>query len=89
MNFALADYKLLLEVNTEKTSICRPSKFVLLGHSFVPSYKKGDRSKYRLSIAKKSWQRLKQKIKIITCKTTPIPLAEQIEKLNQLMRGWV
>ena len=81
--------KLLLEVNSEKTNICRPSKFTLLGHGFVPSYKKGDRGKYRLSIAKKSWQRLKQKIKIITRKTTPIPLIERIEKLNQLMRGWV
>jgi hypothetical protein len=81
--------KLFLQVNSEKTSICRPSKFVLLGHGFVPTYKKGDRGKYRLCIAKKSWQRLKVKIKIITRKTTPIPLVERIEKLNQLMRGWV
>ena len=81
--------RLLLTVNAEKTSICRPVQFVLLGHSFVSSYKKGTRGKYRLSIAKKSWQRLREKIKIITRKTSPIPLAERIQRLNQLMYGWV
>lgn len=81
--------KLHLEVNTEKTTICRPSHFVLLGHDFVSSYKKGDRGKYRLCIAKKSWHRLKEKIKIITRKTSPIPLEERIERLNRLMFGWV
>jgi group II intron reverse transcriptase/maturase len=81
--------KLHLEVNQEKTTICRPVHFVLLGHSFVPTYKKGEKGKYRLSIAKKSWQRLKQKIKIITRKTVPMSAAERIEKLNRLMYGWV
>jgi len=81
--------KLLLEVNTEKTVICRPSKFVLLGHSFVPTYQKGQRGQYQMRIAKKSWQRLKAKIKIITRKTSPIPLVERIQQLNQIMRGWV
>jgi len=81
--------KLHLEVNQQKTKICRPQKFVLLGHSFVPTYKKGERGKYRLSIAKKSWQSLKQKIKIITRKTGPVPFKERIQRLNLLMRGWV
>ena len=81
--------KLHLEVNREKTSICRPVNFVLLGHGFVSSYKKGAKGKYRLSIAKKSWQRLKEKIKIITRKTSPIPFVERIERLNRLMYGWV
>jgi len=81
--------KLHLEVNEDKTSICRPTQFVLLGHSFVSSYKKGDRGKYRLCIAKKSWKRLKEKIKVITRKTSPIPFVERIQRLNSLMRGWV
>ena len=51
--------KLHLEVNQEKTKIVRPAHFTLLGHSFVPAYKKGERGKYRLSIAGKSWERLK------------------------------
>ena len=78
-----------LAVNSEKTSICRPRAFVLLGHSFVSSYKKGAKGQYRLNIAGKSWQRLKEKIKIITRKTSPIPFADRITKLNQLMYGWV
>jgi group II intron reverse transcriptase/maturase len=81
--------QLFLKVNAEKTSICRPTKFVLLGHTFVASYKKGDKGVYRLSVAKKSWRRLKEKIKIITRKTSPIPFEERIAKLNQLMHGWV
>lgn len=81
--------KLHLEVNQEKTKIVRPVNFTLLGHNFVSSYKKGERGQYRLSIAKTSWERLKRKIKEITRKTTPKPVHERIEELNQLMRGWV
>ena len=81
--------KLKLQVNEEKTSVCRPVKFELLGHCFTSTYKKGEKGKYRLSIAKKSWKRLKEKIKSITKKTSPIPFAERIQRLNWLMWGWV
>lgn len=80
--------KLHLEANQEKTKIVRPVNFTLLGHGFVPTYKKGERGQYRLSIAKTSWERLKRKIREITRKTTPKPVQERIEALNQLMRGW-
>lgn len=83
------DTKLKLEVNKEKTSVCRPVKFELLGHCFTSTYKKGERGKYRLSISKKSWKRLKEKIKLITKKTSPIPFEERIQRLNWLMWGWV
>ena len=81
--------KLLLEVNQKKTKICRPVNFKLLGHGYVSSYKKGDRGKYRLCIAKKSWDRLREKIKVITRKTSPIPFKDRIRRLNFLMRGWL
>ena len=81
--------KLLLEVNEKKTKICRPVKFTLLGHGFVSTYKKGEKGKYRLCITKASWKELKRKIKIITRKTSPIPLEERIKRLNYLMRGWL
>ena len=81
--------KLHLEVSEEKTSICRPVHFVLLGHGFVSSYKKGERGVYRLCIAQKSWERLKLKIKRITRKTSPFTLSERITGLNSLMYGWV
>ncbi|WP_339926475.1 reverse transcriptase domain-containing protein [uncultured Cyclobacterium sp.] len=34
-------YKLRLPINKEKSGIRRPSNFELLGHTFVPTYKKG------------------------------------------------
>ena len=81
--------KLKLKVNAEKTKIVRPTQFVLLGHTFTSSYRKGSKNDYRLSIAKKSYERLKAKIKIITRKTRPVNLAVRIAELNQLCRGWV
>lgn len=81
--------KLLLEVNQSKTKICRPTSFVMLGHTFTSTYKKGEKGKYRLSIARKSWEALKRKIKAITRKTDPIPFEARIQKLNRLMKGWV
>ena len=81
--------KLKLQVNEEKTSVCRPVKFELLGHCFTSTYKKGEKGKYRLSISKNSWKRLKEKIKTVTKKTSPIPFKERIQRLNRLMWGWV
>ena len=80
---------LLLEVNKEKTSICKPVNFTLLGHCLTSTYKKGEKGIYRLSIAKKSWEELKYKIKLITRKTRSVSFDVRIIKLNQLMRGWV
>jgi RNA-directed DNA polymerase len=78
-----------LEVNTEKTKICRPTTFVLLGHTFTSTYERGRKGQYRLTVASKSWASLRRKIKAITRKTDPIPLPERIQRLNRLMRGWV
>ncbi len=72
-----------------KTTICRPVHFTLLGHGYLASYKKGDKGKYRLCISKTSWKRLKEKIKAITRKTSPIPFEERIQRVNYLMRGWL
>jgi hypothetical protein len=81
--------KLLLEVNQQKTSICRPVNFVLLGHTFTPTYKTGVKGFYRLSVARKSWEGLRRKVKALTRKTDPMPLDERLKRLNWLMRGWV
>jgi len=83
------EVKLLLEVNQQKTSICRPVNFVLLGHTFTPTYKTGVKGFYRLSVARKSWEGLKRKVKALTRKTDPMPLDERLKRLNWLMRGWV
>ena len=81
--------KLKLAINREKSGIRRPVQFTCLGFSFVPTYRKGERGKYQLVVSKKGWEKLKQKLKTITRKTTPMSFDERIEKLNEVQRGWV
>ncbi len=83
------EQKLKLLVNREKTSICRPVNFNLLGYSFVPTYKKGEQGKYNLRVAPDRFSFLKERLKAITRKTSPKPFGDRIKELNQLTRGWV
>lgn len=81
--------KLKLSINREKSGIRRPVNFTILGFGFVPTYVKGEKGKYQLVVSPKSWIRLKQKLKTITRKTTPMSFDERIQKLNEVQRGWV
>ena len=81
--------KLHLKINEEKSQICRPYQYFTLGYGFVSSYKKGDKGKYDLRVSPKSFKRLKLKIKEITRKTSPIPFAERLIRLENLTRGWI
>src|SRR5690606_41777576 len=81
--------KLKLAINREKSRIRRPVQFTCLGFGFVPTYRKGERGKYQLVVSKKGWEKLKQKLKTLTRKTTPMSFDERIEKLNEVQRGWV
>jgi len=81
--------KLKLSINREKSGIRRPVNFTTLGFGFVPSYVKGEKGKYQLVVSDKSWKKLKQKLKRITRKTTPMSFYERIQKLNEIQRGWV
>ena len=87
--FKFLKNKLKLTINREKSGIRRPVQFTCLGFDFVPTYVKGERGKYQLVVSKKSWEKLKQKLKTITRKTTPMSFGERIEKLNEVQRGWV
>ena len=78
-----------LPINREKSGIRNPSNFTILGFDFVPTYKKGDKGKYQIVVSKKSWKKIKQKLKFITRKTKPMSFDERIQKLNQIQRGWV
>ncbi|MCK9401121.1 MAG: hypothetical protein M0Q51_14160 [Bacteroidales bacterium] len=40
-------------------------------------------------VSEKGWKTLKQKVKIITRKTTPATFNERILRLNDLQRGWL
>ena len=81
--------KLHLKINEEKSQICRPIQYIMLGYGFVPTYKKGVRGKYDLRVSPKSFNRLKRKIKEITRKTLPWSLTQRLTKLENLTRGWI
>ncbi len=81
--------KLKLPINREKSGIRRPVQFTVLGFGFVPTYRKGERGNYQLVVSKKSWKSLKQKLKTITRKTTPMSFDERIQKLGEVQRGWI
>ena len=81
--------KLKLTINEEKSGIRKPVQFSLLGFCFVPTYIKGDKGKYQLTVNEKGWIRLKQKLKSITRKTSPLTFAERISKINEVQRGWL
>jgi group II intron reverse transcriptase/maturase len=81
--------KLKLSINREKSGIRRPVNFTILGFGLVPTYVKGEKGRYQLIVSKKSWDKLKFKLMIITRKTTPMSLDERIRKLNEVQRGWV
>jgi len=81
--------KLDLPINRAKSGIRRPNNFELLGHGFVPTYKKGERGKYQLIVKKSGWVNLKRKLKATTKKTMPYSFAERLRKLKEIWMGWV
>jgi len=40
-------------------------------------------------VSRKSWSKLKEKVKTITRKTTPMSFDERIRKLNEAQQGWI
>lgn len=81
--------KLHLKINEQKSQICRPIQYFMLGYGFVPTYKKGEKGKYNLRVNPKSFKRLKQKIKEVTRKTLPLPFTMRLYKLEAITRGWI
>lgn len=81
--------KLALPINRDKSGIRRPSTFKVLGHGFVPTYKKGEKGKYQLIVKKGSWLNLKRKLKQLTKKTKPYSFEYRLLKLKEVWQGWV
>ena len=76
--FLFLKNKLKLPINREKSGIREPVHFEILGYKFVPTYIKGDRGKYQLVVSEKSWNNLKQRLKSLTRKTSPMTFGERI-----------
>jgi RNA-directed DNA polymerase len=87
--FLFLKHRLRLPINRTKSGIRKPVQFALLGHKFVPTYKKGDKGRYQLVVKDKKWKTLKEKLKAITGKTTPSTFDERIAKLKEIQRGWI
>jgi len=81
--------KLHLPINRDKSGIRRPSSFEILGYSFVPTYKKGEKGKYQFIVKKSKWKEFKSKLKQLTKKTIPMSFDERIERINWLIKGWI
>lgn len=47
------------------------------------------KGRYQLVVADKAWKRLKQRLKAITRKTTPMTFDERIAKISEVQRGWL
>ncbi len=81
--------RLKLPINKAKSGIRRPVNFELLGHGFVPIYKKGIKGQYQLVVSKSSWNKFKCNLKGLTKKTKPMSLVEQLGRITKVCRGWV
>jgi group II intron reverse transcriptase/maturase len=81
--------KLQLPINRDKSGIRRPSTLEVLGYSFVPTYKRGEKGKYQFIVKKSKWKEFKLKLKELTKKTNPMSFDERIERINWLIRGWI
>jgi group II intron reverse transcriptase/maturase len=81
--------KLHLPINRAKSGIRRPVNFELLGHGFVPIYKKGVKGQYQLIVSKRGWEKFKRRLKLLTKKTNPVSLSERLSRLTQVCRGWL
>ena len=81
--------KLQLPINKEKSGIRKPVQFQILGFDIVSTYQKGNKGRYQLVVGAKAWQRLKQSLKLVTRKTTPLTFDERIAKIKEVQRGWL
>ena len=81
--------RLQLPINEQKSGIRRPVSFTILGHSFVPTYRKGEKGKYQFVVANSRWKIFKQKLKYLTRKTRPMSFDERIRAIKLLMKGWL
>lgn len=78
-----------LKVNKAKSGIVKPGNFTVLGFTFAPTYQKGVKGQYQLTVGEKAWAKLKEKLKAVTRKTLPKSLSERIVKINEIIRGWL
>jgi len=78
--------KLGLIVNAEKSQITKPNKLKFLGFGFYFSSKK---KSYRAKPHATSVAKFKYKLKELSKRSWGISMEKRIERINQVVRGWV
>ncbi len=78
--------KLGLKVNASKSRITTPSKLKYLGFGF---WKDGKSKTWKARPHQDSVKRFEQKLKSLTTRKWSISFTDRLEKLNQMIRGWV
>ena len=77
--------KLGLKVNTEKSKVSKPTGIKFLGYGFWV----GAKGQYKPKPHLKSIEKLKRKLKALTCRSWSISLDSRLKKLEYVIRGWV
>lgn len=80
------EQKLGLKVNMTKTKITRPNKLKYLGFGF---YKNIKSQQWAPRPHQESVARFERKLKQLSKRSWSVSLTQRIEKLNQVIRGWV
>ena len=76
--------KLGLKVNMTKTKVTRPSQLKYLGFGFWK-----DKNEWKSRPHQESVQRFVRKLKALTKRSWSVSMDYRIEKLNQVIRGWI
>lgn len=76
--------KLGLKVNADKSRVARPTQIKYLGFGFYY-----DEGKCYPKVHEKSIEKFKRKLKQLTNRSWSVSLDLRIEKINQVVRGWV
>ena len=77
--------KLGLKVNAEKSKVSKPTGIKFLGYGFWI----GAKGQYKPKPHLKSIEKLKRKLKALTCRSWSISLDDRLKKLEYVIRGWV
>ena len=77
--------KLGLKVNAEKSKVSKPTGIKFLGYGFWV----GAKGQYKPKPHLKSIEKLKRKLKALTCRSWSISLDNRLKKLEYVIRGWV
>ena len=76
--------KLKLKVNERKSAVARATKRKFLGYSFLKR-----NGEILRRVAERSLERVKDKVRRMTRRTSAEPMSAILERINRLVRGWI